>query len=83
MKDSGVSQNWVMQHVATELSKISGAYLNTDGTNKMSGSVDMSNSEILNIKAVSARVNQNIEVNDDIDMNNNEITGFEGYFFYD
>ena len=74
---SGVSQNWVTQHVSTELSKISGAYLKTDGTNQMSGSVDMNNNDIVNVKAVSARVNQNIEMNDDIDMNNNEITGLK------
>ena len=38
---------------------------------------------VVNVKAASARGNQNIEVNDDIDMNNNEIKGFQSYFFYD
>ena len=37
----------------------------------MSGSVDMSNNDIVNVKAASARINKNIDVNDDIDINNN------------
>ena len=59
------------------LSKISGTYLKTDGMNKMSASVDISNNDIVNVKAVSARVNKSIEKNGDIDMNNNEITGLK------
>ena len=70
----------VTQHVSTELRKIIAAYLKTDGTNKRSVSVDMSNNDIVDVKTVSARVNQNIEGNDDIDMDNDEITGFNAIF---